>query len=1217
MHNNQVRGGIERKFLRAILWVGVVPMTLALTIGYVFAREGQWIATQQNQATSAQKTAEGMWLALQARQMMAARAAMDAEIIAALRSDYGDDHSRVVSLLMRMQEEAAAIGGVDSSFTLYDRKGTPLVSTEPLDEADEFLPEWLESVTRTTFVEPYLFQKNQRYMTRILSPVHDPDTGELLGFLAEDQGVQELLLFVLGQRQERDQGVRDQNEYQVVFAGENRAFAVYLEDAAEGQAPVLRYDEVDPRLRGRLLRAGDRQFDSFFLLRYTANRQTHPVMMAYHRIPRDAPLFLVVYRPVSSVFANINLGAVITLVVGGLVIAVFCVIGYRIVNNNIIRPVSLLNEGAQIIRQGDFDLKLKIATGDEIEELANSFNKMASALRQNIKQLEESEEKYRRLITSMRDGIYQTDAAWALTFLNPAGAAFLGFDTPEDAIGANLRGMFVDRSDYDQISGELINGRFVEHRRVWVRNAAGQHICVEISANGIQDEAGAFAGVEGSFRDVTQNVHLETQARERSERISAINQIANVINSSLEAGMVFESIVIELHKLVRFDYAAVALRNDAEDGFDTHQLFPERHSVKARELAAENCAAWVAREGRSLIVENLRSEESPFAAQFPEAIMSCVSAPLHASGRIIGALIVGSTREAAFSPHEVEILEQLAPHVAVAIRNAELLDNLQKSLEEVTQAREKLHEANEELKTLDEMKTNLLSNVSHELRTPLVAVMGYTDMILNGKVGPVNEMQQEYLGITLRNVEKLVTLIENLLDFSRLQRGAEEMVYDTLDLVDCARTSLQIIQPVADSRNISLIFEPSQETILVDGDKGELGQVFNNLLSNAVKFNRPGGNVTVTMCASETDVTVSVSDTGIGIPKEAMDKIFTRFYQVDSSSTRKYGGTGIGLAIAQDIMRLHGSRITVSSVEGQGATFYFSLPLSGAPNRRTTQEETRSPMPTETHLLVELVTQDRALSAQIRNLLLSENMDIIHAAYPAVAVSLANRYSPDCILVDTEAGPLGSVVIEEILSDPSAGNIPILLLTNDDALFEQYRAKVAGGIKRGFRKSTLLSGIHCALSKRVLVGEQLGDKVLCVDDDPEIVTFISRCLETEGYLVDGCATGEEALELAQTGNYWLVLLDIAMPGMDGWETCRRLKSNAALAGLRVYMVTAKPIDKTISQIGENGADGYLLKPFKAEELISLVQSFEERRPRGKSQNAVSVGPADDNGDAPQ
>jgi signal transduction histidine kinase/DNA-binding response OmpR family regulator len=609
-------------------------------------------------------------------------------------------------------------------------------------------------------------------------------------------------------------------------------------------------------------------------------------------------------------------------------------------------------------------------------------------------------------------------------------------------------------------------------------------------------------------------------------------------------------------------------------------------------------------EQHPLILDDLRSRPNSCGEAFPDDIASGVCVPLYASGHAIGALIVGAREPHRFGRNEVAVLEQLTPHVAVAIRNTELLENLQRSLHEVTEAREKLHEVNEELKTLDEMKTNLLSNVSHELRTPLVAVMGYTDMILNGKVGPINEVQREYLGISLRNIEKLVTLIENLLDFSRLHRGAEEMVYDTLDLVDCARMSIQIVQPVADSREIRLILKtPRDENgreipVIVDGDKGKLGQVFNNLLSNAVKFNSNGGSVTIEMWFADATVEVSVIDTGIGIPEDALDKVFTRFYQVDGSSTRKYGGTGIGLAIAQDIMRLHGSRLTVASRMGEGSTFHFSLNLSGAHQRREGADGPRLPIPTETHLLIELVSQDRALSGQIRNLLYSENMDIIHAAFPSVAVSLANRYMPDCILVDTESGPLAAHILEEILADPSVGAIPICLLTNDDALYERFRGQVTGRVKRSFRKSTLLSGIHFALSRGVGSGEQLGNKILCVDDDPEIATFIARCLEADGYSVDRCDTGEAALERVRSGDYWLVLLDIAMPGIDGWETCRQMKTNATVAGLKVYMVTAKPIDKTMSEIRECGADGYLLKPFKAEELLALVQGFEAHRPKG-------------------
>jgi len=1211
MQKTQRRGRIERRIVTSIIWVGVIPMLLALVVGYLAARGGQGIAVRQNLVTAARKTSEGVNLAVEARIRMAGRAAQELRIVSALRQQSGGRIPEHQTVLRHLQSEASRTGSLRSVFALYDREGSLLLSTEALDEEDHKRSEWVWTVLTTRIVDFSYYPHEGRYALRIASPVRDPENGVLLGFLMESQGVDELLRFVLAGAEDKEHYSEKMN-YEVVYMGETIDFVIAIEDLVDKSPAPPDYSVVDSQRVVDLELAKHLQYEpessAYYQLQYNTRNGEMPVMLACHRLLAfpSSQLFLVVYRSSLEVYSNINLAALLTLMSSALIIFVFCIVAYRIVNNNIIRPVSLLNEGAQIIRQGDLDLKLKIDTGDEIEELASSFNKMASALRHNITQLEESEERYRSLITSMRDGIFQANTDGTLTLINPAGVGILGYGAPQDIIGLNLRELFIEEIDYAHLTSAMTKSRFVERTRVWMRKLGGRSICVELSCNRVFDDTSRFVGMEGTFRDVTQNVRLEQEAKERADRISAINQIANAINSSLEAGRVYESLVVEVRKLVDFDYAAVALLDEHAESpsggpvFSTRQLWPESrqgHLERRQDNDSDSCATCVAQERRPLIVDDLQAEKWPFESQFPGGIRSCLCVPLYATGRIIGTLNLGSEEPKAFTNYERDVFVQISPHVAVAIRNARLLENLQHSLEEVTRAREKLHDANEELKTLDEMKTNLLSNVSHELRTPLVAVMGYTDMILNGKVGPVNEVQGEYLGISLRNIEKLVTLIENLLDFSRLHRGAEELVFDTFDLVDCARTSIEIIQPVADSREIEVSLVSSEPKVLIEGDRGKLGQVFNNLLSNAVKFNENGGEVKVDIRVGEDAVDVTVSDTGIGIPVEAQDKIFTRFYQYDGSSTRKYGGTGIGLSIAQDIMRLHGSRLTVTSKEGQGSTFRFSFPMSTVQARSREGGAASLPLPTETHLLIELVTQDRALSAQIRNLLLSEGMDVIHAAYPAVALSLAAKYSPDCLLVDTEAGPLGRVVVEEIVAEPGAmTQLPVVLLTNDDDLYERYRARVSGRVKRGFRKSTLLSGIHYALSRGVRTGAHLGNKVLCVDDDREIVEFISRCLETEGYQTDRCATGEEAIERLAEGGYWLVLLDIAMPGIDGWETCQRIKADANLAGIKVYMVTAKPIDKSITKIHESGADGYLLKPFRSEDLIELIQSFEGHEP---------------------
>ncbi len=1217
MRKKQARGGIERKFLKAIFWVGIIPMALALIIGYAFARTGFQIAGEENLETAARKTAQGLQWALKGRVRRNKRLLLNSEVQHLFRSiqetgawPEGEAPRRFENNLER---------GLDTdlddvlSYSFYDAGGRFVHRLPPLEVPEPDQPGWTAEIPEYRF-ELAPRQANDYYSARLITSVSDSDTGALLGFLAEEHDSMDLVEFLVGEESELPGAASGENHYELLDFNQDPPVLIHMADmaakpggAGRPAAPPARH-RLDERVAARIRSAPEG--NSFLQRNFSVDTGNIDVLLSYRRLLPGNNLYILVYRPTADVFANINLAALLTIVISLLVIGFFCVIAYRIVNNNVIRPVSLLNEGAQIIRQGDLELKLKIGTGDEIEELANSFNKMASALLHNIRHLEESEERYRNLITSMRDGIYQTDAEGEITLINPAGAHILGYEDMEEVIGLNVKEVFLDQMDFARATRELSKYRVLERMRVWMKQRDGTAICVELSTGKVFEASADMLSMEGTFRDVTQNMRLEQEAKERAERISAINQIANVINSSLESGLVYESIVVEVKKLVNFNYAAVALYSDEEDLFHTRQLWREREEGVREETIAPSgpgasrldgegsCAAWVADQGKALIVDELRNGDSPFATQFPDEVASCLCVPLHAAGKIIGALNFGSLASAAFAKHEIDVLEQMVPHFAVAIRNAQLLDNLQHSLEEVTRARENLHEAIEELKTLDEMKTNLLSNVSHELRTPLVAVMGYTDMILNGKVGPVNDVQAEYLAISLRNIEKLVTLIENLLDFSRLHRGDEELYFDSFDLVEVARTSIQIVQPMASSRKMKLVLGSSKaedssviEEVIVDGDKGKLGQVFNNLLSNAVKFNKSGGEITVNIRLRDDSVEVTVVDSGIGIPEEALDKIFTRFYQYDGSSTRKYGGTGIGLSIAQDIMRLHGSRITVTSTLGKGSTFRFSLPLHLPDQDAGDAGAAQLPIPTETHLLVELVTQDRSLSAQIRNLLVSEGMDVIHAAYPAVAISLAEKYRPDCILVDTEAGPLGSVVMDEILSDSGARELPIVLITNDDALFERYGARVAGRVKRGFRKSALLSGIHYALGRGMDEGRLLGEKVLCVDDDPEIVTFISRCLETEGFETDQCATGEAALEMLAGGDYRLVLLDIAMPGMDGWETCRRIRAQEHLKGIKVYLVTAKPIDRNLTKIDACGADGYLLKPFHADDLSALVREF--------------------------
>jgi len=270
---------------------------------------------------------------------------------------------------------------------------------------------------------------------------------------------------------------------------------------------------------------------------------------------------------------------------------------------------------------------------------------------------------------------------------------------------------------------------------------------------------------------------------------------------------------------------------------------------------------------------------------------------------------------------------------------------LEASLGELSEARTALQERNAqlellntELRSLDEMKSNLLANVSHELHTPLVSIKGYTEMILKRKLGPLTPEQERGLGVALKNIDRLIELIDNLLSFARMETGETQLTLEDIPLWQLVDEAVDLVGERIKRRNLSVTTQYESDDLQVRGDRVKLGQVFTNLLTNAVKFNREGGSIAIAARRGRGGfVDVEVADTGIGIPPEEQERIFERFYQVESGARRRYEGTGIGLSIVRDILRLHGCSIRVTSTPGEGSMFAFTLPLG----RRTEPTEAR------------------------------------------------------------------------------------------------------------------------------------------------------------------------------------------------------------------------------------------------------------------------------------
>jgi signal transduction histidine kinase len=289
-----------------------------------------------------------------------------------------------------------------------------------------------------------------------------------------------------------------------------------------------------------------------------------------------------------------------------------------------------------------------------------------------------------------------------------------------------------------------------------------------------------------------------------------------------------------------------------------------------------------------------------------------------------------------WSGDEIQLLAEAFNHMAA---------RLKENVEQLERSNRKLAEVNEELKELDRLKSDLLANVSHELRTPLTAIKGYTDYMLERKLGAVTEKQEKGLTVVQRNLERLSKSISALLDFSRMDVGHVALNIQPFALPGLVDQVVTGLRAELERKRLTFtgVLDPALPPVI--GDRERLSQVFENLIINAMKFTPDGGEISVTATRagriSRPTAEIRVRDTGIGIPANQLDKIFQRFHQVDGSSTRRYGGVGLGLSIVKIILDAHGAPIGVQSLVGRGTEFRFELPVVDLDKSAPRDERTR------------------------------------------------------------------------------------------------------------------------------------------------------------------------------------------------------------------------------------------------------------------------------------
>ncbi|CAH1215684.1 Sensor histidine kinase RcsC [Paenibacillus allorhizoplanae] len=521
--------------------------------------------------------------------------------------------------------------------------------------------------------------------------------------------------------------------------------------------------------------------------------------------------------------------------------------------------------------------------------------------------------------------------------------------------------------------------------------------------------------------------------------------------------------------------------------------------------------------------------------------------------------------------------------------NQELMQ-LNDQLEELVKERTaELSKARDEAIEANQIKSQFLANMSHELRTPLNAIIGYSEMLKEDAEDMNEPAFADDLGKIHNAGKHLLTLINDILDLSKIESGKMDMYLEVCDIPTLIRNVLTTVNPLieAGGNRLEVVFPEGE----IRTDVTKLMQVLFNLLSNAGKFTKDG-TISLTagyeMVNRQSGISFSIQDTGIGMTAEQMTHLFQAFKQADSSTTRKYGGTGLGLAISQKLCQMMGGHITVDSVYGQGTTFTTWLPLKESQVAGSSDEVMESsPFDIQNNRTVLVIDDDPAVLQLMQRFLGKEGCTVALAQNGEEGIRLARELRPTLISLDVlMPGMDGWAVLTTLKNDPELSGIPVIMMSMTDDKNTGY----ALGAAEFLTKPVYIDKLISVLDKHI--PERQTNAVLVIEDDVTTSHMMTQMLEREGFKVSKAKDGRAALNMMSQALPQLILLDLMMPGMDGFEFVTELRKREEWQWIPIVVVTAKDIASE-DRMRLNGYVKNIIQKgsFKRETLLQEIRSL--------------------------
>ncbi len=828
--------------------------------------------------------------------------------------------------------------------------------------------------------------------------------------------------------------------------------------------------------------------------------------------------------------------------------------------------------------------------------------------------LRESERKYRQLVEGANSIILEWDIEGTITYLNRFGLGFFGY-MEEDVIGRNVVGTIVPETESSgrdlqvMIDDLCQNPERYEYNENENIKGDGKRVWVAWANKALFDAEGNPVGVLSIGNDITARRQAEEKLRQQNDYLAALHETTLGLLNRLDLDNLLETLITRAAQLLGTDHGFIYL-TEADPSTPGQNIMERkvgvgifRQLIGSRLKRGQGISGRVWETGQPMAINDYDAWPGRSPNIDRNIMRAVIAVPLtyhthtgQASSEVVGVLGVayGYGSNQIFNDEKVELLSRFGQLASIALDNAQLYTAAQ--------------QAREAAETANRTKSVFLANMSHELRTPLNAIIGYSEML----VEDAEDIEQDEFIPDLHKIrgagQHLLAVINDVLDLSKIEAGKMDLYLESFDVSHLIQEIVSTAQPLVDKNKNTLIVNCAKDIGPMHTDLTKVRQSLFNLLSNAAKFTREGtitltaeseyeagkgGRPTSTSLPSSDSeqmwLTFTVSDTGIGLKPEQMASLFEAFTQAEASTARKYGGTGLGLVITQRFCQMMGGDITVESEIGEGSSFTIRLPAQlVVPQAQPLSLVEAQPEPAGNGAnTVLVIDDDPSVHDLIQRFLTKEGFQVVSALNGDEGLRMAKEIRPDAITLDVLMPDMdGWAVLTTLKADPDLSDIPVVMLTVTTDKNMGYTMGAVDFLTKPLDRDRLVS----VLQK--YRGDTSPSRVLVVEDNLETREMLQRMLDKEGWTVAEAENGRTALKQVALHQPALILLDLMMPEMDGFEFVAELRKNKAWRSIPIIVLTAKDLtmedrlrlNNSVAKILQKGA-------YSRESLLNQVYNL--------------------------